>query len=182
MRNSFSKDELDVLQDYLDLSSNYFEYGSGLTTLAACEHAHLKKIFTVTSEEDVYKEIMQKHINYKNLQIFYKDINAGTMGRPKDNTKKTEWPDYPNAINLYSEDNELWDLVLVNGRFRVACAAAAFDRLSPQGYLLVHDFDRTAYSSINTLYTQEKKIKTLCVFKKKNLSLDLFNKFRYNYE
>ena len=38
------------------------------------------------------------------------------------------------------------DLVLVDGRFRVACALAGLSRLDPDAVLLVHDFwDRASY-------------------------------------
>ena len=181
MRNTLSEDEMDVFRDYLEISNSYFEYGSSLTTIIASETKNLKKIFTVTSEEEIYNELVGS-LSSSNVQILYKNINGGKLGIPTNGNFKNIWPEYPSAILDHSEPGMTWDLVMLNGRFRVAAAAAAYSKISEDGYLMVHDFDRNSYSPINTLYTKIKIVKTLAIFKKKSLALDLFNKYKYVYE
>jgi hypothetical protein len=80
------------------------------------------------------------------LRLRHADIGAtGEWGWPRDTTGLPLWP-------RYWRDPWDWageavpDLVLVDGRFRVACALAGAARLGPGARLLIHDFwSREAY-------------------------------------
>ena len=179
MRNTLSEEEMDVLEDYLEISKNYFEYGSSETTLIASKkYKHLTEIFSVTSEPDIYNNLINT-ITTSNVKLLYIDINGGKLGIPQDGSKKSDWPNYPDAINL---TDTMCDLVLLNGRFRVAAAARVYEKLSTDGILLVHDFNRASYAPISILYKKIKMTKTLAVFQKKSIGDDLYNKYKFNYE
>ena len=50
------------------------------------------------------------------------------------------------------EDGGVWDLILVDGRHRLACCRAALPRLAPAGVLLLDDTDRDCYGEADTLF------------------------------
>lgn len=61
----------------------------------------------------------------------------GPWGWPADPVRRLEGAAYVNAPWALAPAP---DLVLVDGRYRVACALAAFARLGPQGRVALHDF------------------------------------------
>jgi hypothetical protein len=92
------------------------------------------------------------------------------------------WASYSTKINKTSEQ---YDLILVDGRFRVACACAAYLNLKDTGFLLIHDYaSRSHYHPIEQFYTKVEEIEDLCVFKKnKNCNTEdlknMHNKYMY---
>lgn len=78
------------------------------------------------------------------LRLVHVDIGqTGAWGWPQDASRLPHWPAY--WRDPWTAAGEA-DLVLVDGRFRVACALNALPRLAPGGVLLVHDFwQREAY-------------------------------------
>ena len=104
-------------------------------------------------------------------------------GSPADESKKTRWPQYSDEIFASSCSP---DLVLVDGRFRVACAVKSFHRLTAGGRLLIHDYHRTEYHPIEGVFEKVEQVSTLGIFKKKEdvpaFVLDeLVEKFEYDY-
>ena len=59
--------------------------------------------------------------------------------------------------------HDVHDVVLVDGRFRVAWALAAFRHLAPGGKLLVHDFERPEYHVLLRFYDMVQKVDTLAL-------------------
>mgnify|MGYP002779938037 FL=1 len=78
------------------------------------------------------------------LNLLHADIGpTGDWGWPVDASVLQQWPAYWRDP---WEQAGSPDFVLVDGRFRVACALAAVPRLAPGGHLLIHDFwSRVAY-------------------------------------
>ena len=78
------------------------------------------------------------------LRLLHLDLGpVGAWGWPADSGSLARWPSY--WRDPWETAGEV-DLVLVDGRFRVACALYGAPRLSPEGVLLVHDFwPRPAY-------------------------------------
>lgn len=59
-------------------------------------------------------------------------------GYPISSTEeKDSWINYPNAL---MESPKEPDVVLVDGRFRVACALTALLNLKPDAIIMIHDF------------------------------------------
>lgn len=78
------------------------------------------------------------------LRLIPIDIGpTGDWGWPRDGHAMHHWPRY--WRDPWEQVGSV-DLVLVDGRFRVACALAALPRLGPGAHLLIHDFwARPAY-------------------------------------
>jgi hypothetical protein len=78
--------------------------------------------------------------------------------------------------------------ILVDGRFRVACALHAIDYLDNNGILLVHDYtNRPQYHVIEQFYRKIGGVETLAVFQKgggsgDSIDLKRLNKLRHKYE
>ena len=113
-------------------------------------------------------------------RLVYKDIGP---------TKSYSTPLFVNMSNNYvSYINyvDKKDVVLVDGRFRVACAISSYNCLSENGVLLLHDFHRKSYKDVLEFYYIYKIIESLAVLKpKKYVQYDrlkqFFNKYKFDY-
>jgi protein O-GlcNAc transferase len=157
MEPMMTNSEIKVFTKYLENATNYLEYGSGGSTFYACNFNNLKKIKTIESDYKFSLEISKKcpraDINYINIG------RTGICGTPIDITKQYLWKNYSNN---YSSN---FDLVLIDGRFRVACL---LDIILKQGnpIILFHDFNnRPEYHIIKNFCTIIESIDTLVVLK-----------------
>lgn len=134
---------------------SYFEYGCGGSTILACQVPNILKITTVESNLAFLNELLNSspclvdsYLN-KRVEAVYADIGPiSEFGIPSDFTRINNWPSYPEAVllsqNYHTEARP--DLVLVDGRFRVASALNALLVLDPPtetsrgGILAIHDF------------------------------------------
>lgn len=132
--------EVGLLMQHMAAARSYFEYGCGGSTVLASAFANIKILFSVDSSLDWIARV-KNCVPLNRVQFIYVDINADSCmwGFPKDASKAGAWPSYPKAI-LQSE--QAFDLILVDGRFRVACCAAAAMRMSERSVALLHDCDR----------------------------------------
>ena len=129
---------------FLTTHTRYFEWGAGLTTVLSDGLA--RRVVSVEGSKDWYQKMTTEHAFRPNTMLRYVDIGP---------TKRFSWPlnafkghAYVHAI----DDQPLQDVVLVDGRFRVACALAAHNRLSVNGTVLVHDFERREYHVLLQFY------------------------------
>jgi hypothetical protein len=138
------KDEEEMFVDVVRGVGFYFEWGSGGSTFRACKNG-AGKVVSVESQKMWIDEVKQYEAikSHPDITFHHININAGDMGRPKDNTKKDNFPLYSEVIDKY----ENIDVVLVDGRFRLACACkAVINRVQS---ILIHDFtSRTHYHDI----------------------------------
>ena len=94
-------------------------------------------------------------------------VNIGPLqewGYPKDETYKDIWPLYSSAVQ---EERKPFDVYLVDGRFRVACALQALLHAHDNSLVLMHDFDREDYHVILTVAELIHKERLLAVLVRK---------------
>eukprot|EP01083_Nonionella_stella_P084645 234367_1 len=66
-------------------------------------------------------------------------------------------------------DVSRFDMVLIDGRFRVACALRALKYVDEKSFVVIHDFfDRPHYHVVLKFYEVVQKSKTLAVLKKRS--------------
>ena len=124
----FSQSEKELLIKYIKNSKNYLEFGSGGSTFLALINSDCN-IVSIESDDDWLDYLRTYAIIAKNEnnRLNFKYINigkTGAYGAPVDDAMKENYPDYSKKI--YDEiDSEKFDLVFVDGRFRVACALSA---------------------------------------------------------
>jgi hypothetical protein len=137
----------DYFVSRLEVAENYFEYGSGASTVMAAQRCD--RIITVESDRTFLKAVLGK-VNGQRATVFPVYVRTGwtrewgfPVFRRPTVSRSEAWKNYPRA--MWDEAARLGivpDLVLIDGRFRVACVAESFLRLEPNASceFLMDDF------------------------------------------
>jgi hypothetical protein len=150
----------------LETSRHYLEYGSGESTRKAVLQSKLLSITSVESsahylEESLLGEdaIFVAHQSGR-LKFLLPDLGPlGEWGRPINSDKMHLWPNY--ALCPYRQGFRP-DLVLIDGRFRVACALVSLLEGTLETTLLIHDYmNRKQYHVLEEFIQIEKIVDTL---------------------
>ena len=154
LRPEMTDAEIGVLRECFSKASSLVEFGSGGSTLLAVCSSSLRRIWSVESDPAwIAKlrgqpEVAQAERDGR-LNFVHTDIGlTGDHGAPVGDASRSRWPSYHEAV-WNDAATAGTDLVLVDGRFRVACAMAALARCQPHTILLFHDFwNRTPYHPV----------------------------------
>jgi hypothetical protein len=139
-----------LLTSYLKKSKIYLEYGPGGSAELACHIKNLEKIIIVDSRSQaltnrvVLGSDCLKENSQKVLPIYVDIGRTREYGNP---TRKHEqlskpWSAYPSIITSLPGEI-LPDFILINGRFRVACALKillTYHKSHPDLVFAMHDF------------------------------------------
>jgi hypothetical protein len=164
--------EIDRFTELLAASANYLEFGCGGSTLLAAR-AGVRAI-SVEADPDwllqvAADETISRAVEAGRLTLHYADIGpVGRWSRPKSTTPRAAWARY--WLSVWSAVEEAPDLVLVDGRFRAACAIVSL-MASPTALVLVHDYDlktpiRRSYGCIDGVGELVDLTDTLATFKR----------------
>ncbi|MFM9105344.1 MAG: hypothetical protein ACKOWF_01435 [Chloroflexota bacterium] len=133
-------------------ASCVIEFGAGDSTLRLCA-LRAGSIFTVESDP-AWAASVASHplaaaaIAAARLRIREVDIGpTGDWGYPTDASRRAAWPGYWMAP-WQALPASAPDLVIVDGRFRVACVLQALLAGVDGLTVFVHDFERTAYHAV----------------------------------
>lgn len=158
--------ECTALSSLLNASSAYLEFGAGVSTRLAAMSPSLSRIVTVETD--------WRYVNKTLAQLGPLSNRVDMRLAPVGKTLLFGYPANPNvtAAHYFSVlgPHETFDLVLVDGRFRVATSARCHRHLlkSNSSRLLVHDFSRRPWYARalmnSSLYRLERQIETLAVF------------------
>ena len=151
----------------------YFEFGSGGTTNVASYYK--LKAYSVESDVRWHEKLKNTGINANYITI---DLNATYMGYPGLNTSVKDWKKY---IQAYKKNYNA-DIILIDGRFRVACALDIFSKIRNDTLILIHDYiKRTEYYILERYYIKLKVWDTLALFIKntniKSVNRELYKLF-----
>ncbi len=168
-------------------SDVYLEYGMGGSTFRVLQKSNAK-VYSIDSSTDwislmrEYRQI-RKMEKKGRLSLFHVDIGStGEWGKPIDNSDKEKFPNYSSHIFTLIDKDSI-DTVLIDGRFRVACALITILECNQNNNLqiMIHDFwNREEYHVLLKYFDVINKVDTLGVFKIKN-NIDL-NAVRDDYE
>lgn len=168
---TMTKDELQMLHYYIDSSKNYLEFGSGESTIYASKSPMIKTIDSVESSQKYIDDNLKPNADIVMAlsanKLRFHVINIGETidwGFPKDKSKKHLWPDYSRSV--FSE-NRNYDLVLVDGRFRVACTLNCLLHTPDNCTIIIHDY-RPHYHIVLRFLEIKDRVDTLGVFSKKH--------------
>lgn len=185
MKPHFGKVDIKMYYYYLDKSNIYFEFGSGGSTYKSCSKPNIKKIYSVESDLKWYNNVKQ-NVKSDKLNFILVDLKcqSNNWGRPGSNCTDEDKIRYSNAmLNLTEEERNTIDLVLIDGRFRVACCLKTFLLINNNCNVIFDDFlNRKEYHIVlnyfNIIgYTSDKR---MVVLKKKNCdppNLDIIKKY-----
>lgn len=124
-----------LFKKYIQSCKVYGEYGCGLSTDYVLKNTNCSIVSIDSSNEWVM--LVKNRSNYsKRLDLYYIDVGEiGDWGRPIDFKKRENFKDYTNQL---WEQNLKPDLVLIDGRFRVACFFTCLLK-APVGTVIVFD-------------------------------------------
>lgn len=164
---TFPDAEAACVRRYYESSKVILEYGSGGSTQMAAEMSG-KYILSVESDRD-WAINLQHEIDAAALPsptiVWHVDIGAtGEWGRPKDDGARERFHRYPMAV----WDQPFFrhpDVILIDGRFRSACLAAACLRITKPVTVLFDDYvNRPKYHMVERLATPVETVGRMAVF------------------
>jgi hypothetical protein len=164
---------------YLDKSNHYMEFGSGGSTYQASIRLNIKSISTVESDLE-WIQLLQSKITHSCIQYNYIDIEASPMklGYPGKNCSIEAMKKYSD-VKVPSET----DLVLIDGRFRVACCLKLIGQINDDCIVIFDDFlNRPKYHIILDYFSilEQTDDNSLVVLQRKKgtiPSLELIKKY-----
>lgn len=150
---------LKILDSRLAKASIFLEYGAGGSTVLASEMG-VRTIYSVESDRgflDAVTGAVAETKSEANLIDHFVDIGpTAEWGNPKDSTKAAKWPHYASSIwtRIFEENLPHPDLILIDGRFRVACFLACLHFAKPGTTILFDDYyDRPHYHVVEKYLT-----------------------------
>jgi hypothetical protein len=166
-----AKNDLEMFTKYLDNCKVYFEYGSGGSTYQASIRENIVKIYSVESDKE-WQTKLQENIKNDKVTYFFNEMDTqpNSWGRPGPNSTNIQCINYSNHIrNISKNDQDIIDLVFIDGRFRVACCLKCFDIINSNCLIAFDDFlDRKYYHIVLDYYNIiEKTIDNRMVILKK---------------
>ena len=140
MEPYLKSNDLTMFFKYLDNAKVYLEYGSGGSTYQASIRNNIKSIFSIESDERWHDKLKAIIKDNSQTKYIHRDINTlpNSWGHPGPKCSDTQ-------RKLYSEfpiidDDVHIDLVLIDGRFRVACCLKLFKNISNNCIVCFDDF------------------------------------------
>lgn len=182
--------EADLYGGLVANADRIVEFGSGGSTLLAVR-SRARAIVSVESGgawiESVanHPEIVEA-LSAGRLQLIHANIGpTGEWAYPTSSLTKPLWPNYPLAPWAHAARAANNTLYLVDGRFRVACAAQCYLHAAADTRIAFHDFwDRAHYHIVLDIFDLERRVDNLAVFVakpgKESLARDIFERHQYD--
>tara|TARA_B100000900_G_scaffold415810_1_gene447301 strand:- start:45 stop:752 length:708 start_codon:yes stop_codon:yes gene_type:complete len=145
----------ELFEKYVGKSKIYGEYGVGVSTVFANKYKN-KHTIAVDSDKNWILNIKKNLLNSKNLEITHIDLGKlKNWGTPEGYEYRHNFTKYLNAIWVKSLKP---DLVLVDGRFRVACFLTSLLNADKGSIIIFDDYiSRPEYHIVEIF---EKPIET----------------------
>jgi len=177
MEPHMSQDERRLFYELLDNASFYQEFGAGGSTVVALMRKNIKQIHTIEGARDwvhILKERkdVSSAIAGGRMKLVYADIGpTGEWGHPTRPDSRARWPEYSGKL-AERTDGVHFDLIFVDGRFRVACLLKALKRIPYSErnvkVFAMHDYtNREHYHVVERFVRPVKTVDTLNVFQAK---------------
>lgn len=161
------------LEEKLKAAKGYLEFGSGGSTLLASKLVK-GKIISIESDIDWYNRLRVLFEDNSNINLYLVDLlcRPMTWGHPSANCPESMKRKYSQIVKTL--DLSDINLVLIDGRFRVACALNIHSLISSDTDVLFDDFeDRLEdYSIVLNYYDVIQKIGRMVHLRKKDISVE----------
>jgi hypothetical protein len=169
MKPKMSDREIELLNCAAEGKRFAVEFGVGGSTSCLID-AGVEKIFSVESDPVWIERVVENpqllpHVVSGRLTVHHGDIGpTRKWGHPEDRSRMEDWPRYWRDPWMQI-DAESVDLVVVDGRFRVACALNAVLQGNRDQTIVVHDFwNRPKYEVLLQYLNCACRVDTLAVF------------------
>ncbi|MBV7486221.1 class I SAM-dependent methyltransferase [Bordetella sp. BOR01] len=134
-----------LLRERLSGVRTYLEYGSGGSSLMAAK-ANVRRIYSVDTDKQFLQAVRQRleneNVPRRRYVPVYVDIGpTGAWGRPKDDSHAALWPRYcGEPWRKLRRAGEEPELILIDGRFRVAAFLMSILMAKPGCIILFDDY------------------------------------------
>ena len=141
----------------------------------------VKKLVSVDNVKQ-WVENTENKVNNPNYKFNF--VNIGDViawGRPKDTVPKNSWLKYSMIVQ---KEQEPFDVYLVDGRFRMACALQALLHGRSNSFVMIHDFERDYYQVILEVTEKINQVGKLVQLKKTadNQKIrKMYEEYKYNF-
>jgi hypothetical protein len=172
-----------LFKEYTLNAKIYGEYGVGQSTRWVIENTEAK-IISVESNKDYLDWLSSKLSDKKRSLFIWADIGTifDGFGRPANYDKRDNFKFYFNAI---WQQNLKPDVVLIDGRFRVACFFSSILNADPGTVIIFDDYTYRPYYHIVEEVIKPFELNDRQAFFKvpnsfdKNLTMEYLNDFKY---
>jgi len=181
----FGETDISMYYYYLNKAKIYFEFGSGGSTYQSIARKNIERVYSVESDIRWFNKV-NSQIKSDKLRYILVDLKckANNWGNPGNECALESKLKYSNSLcELNKEEREKIDLILIDGRFRVACCLKSFSSTKDDCLIIFDDFlNRKHYHVILDYFeiisfTRDRR---MVVLKKKNVegpSLDIIKKY-----
>lgn len=173
---------------YLNKSHIYFEYGSGGSTYQSFLRNNIIKIYSVESDLDWHNKLKFVLKNNPKVDFIYNEMDTlpNSWGHAGPNATNIQKINYSNQLGLLPQNicNAI-DLILIDGRFRVACCLKAFNLINDNCIIAFDDFmGRREYHVVLKYFDIIEKTKDnrMVILKKKKSIEKIENEIIEKYE
>jgi len=169
-RPHMAEDVIAFLEDHLKQTNCFLEYGAGGSTVLAASLG-VPRIVSVESNAGFARAVGQAVRAKRSKSTLHMIIlNFGPTqdwGMPATYEAHLDWPNYAlRPWELLRENHLSPDLILIDGRFRVACFFASLLEARPGTVVLFDDYllRETEYRCVETILAPTKCIEKSAVF------------------
>jgi len=163
--------EAELFKRQLASASVYLEYGCGGSTLAAVK-SKLQNIVSVDTDVSWMERLKKNNEISSSLntgRLVFRPIDVGAVGHwgaPTSQEKIQNWPRY--AVDPFISTDFDFDLILIDGRFRVHCLIAAAMCAAPDTLVFLHDYKfRHQYTVADKYFSPVDRVESAVLFRKK---------------
>ncbi|MCE2813626.1 MAG: hypothetical protein LW850_24845 [Planctomycetaceae bacterium] len=165
--------ETECIRRHVSSGKSYLEWGAGESTRYACSQGNLERIFTVESSREFFEEHVLSDPLVRSARdagrLDFRIVNIGAVkmwGIPINSDLSHFWPNY--SLCPFLTHDASYDVALVDGRFRVACALACFLASPTVNTVLIHDYaKRPGYHIVERFSDVIERADTLVVLRRK---------------
>lgn len=161
--------ETALFSTHLARARAVLEFGAGGST-ALAGRLGVPHIVSVESD-NAWLEVLSRQPELADTTFVPVHVDIGTTGNwgfPTDPSSAPRWPSYYSAI--WSRLDRQPDLVLVDGRFRVACTLSTLLNVRPDSVIVIHDFwARPHYHVVLNYLTCTERVDEIGIFAPKVL-------------
>jgi hypothetical protein len=169
-RPSMRPREIDLLSALLRRAERVLEFGAGGSTTLAVKLG-VSRLVSVESDASWIARIKDDDAAARahedgRLTLLHADIGPiGALGGPDSKGAREKWPNYARAPWGHVGAEDL-DLVLIDGRFRIACILETALRANRRSLIAIHDFwNRPEYHVVLPFLDEVERCETLGVFR-----------------
>ena len=175
----------EIFKKHVTNSKLYFEYGVGKSTKWVLENTK-SKVIAVDSDQLWIDNVCNKNNFNEQIKAIWVDLGDLTKwGRPISYYKRDNFISYINAVWLF---NNKADVILIDGRFRVACFLYSLLKAKIGSFIFFDDYnDRPWYHIVEEVLPIHQKCGRQGIFNvtdrfNKRLARNLFQKFIYVFD